>query len=404
MKLSLAERDRRYGVIRKAMRERGIEALIVRGGDNHYPADGGGHFRYVTNIINPAPIIAYCTYAILPAEGEPVAFMAARHSMRSVMSEWVQDLRPAAMPHHNMVAAGLKDLGLGSARVGVVGLNPTLNVIGSAIVSLPFAEGLQEALPGADFVDATDILQNARTIKSAEEIAAMEDAEALCAGAFDHLLEVAGPGVPVRSAFAEMQRYVLANGGDTESVIGLECFPEPDEEIRYVESLERTMQKGDFMTAISYVFKGGMSGHDHLFVSIGPPSQEAEGLVDACRQGTEALLARMKPGARSDELFDAAHERLESLGYLAPGGDFHHVGLDIPEFYGPDYIVDEGFEHLPKARRPYRIEPGMALALQVHVKDHGGRGVEGGMSYVITEDGYRALGDIPPVGIMQTSA
>ena len=109
----------------------------------------------------------------------------------------------------------------------------------------------------------------------------MEDAEALCAGAFNHLVEIAGPGMPVRAAFGEMQRYVLANGGDTESVIGLECFPEPDEEIRYVESLERTMQRGDFMTAISYVFKGGMSGHDHLFVSIGPPSDEAEALVDA---------------------------------------------------------------------------------------------------------------------------
>jgi len=33
--LSLAERDRRYDVIRKAMSQRGIEALIVRGGDNH---------------------------------------------------------------------------------------------------------------------------------------------------------------------------------------------------------------------------------------------------------------------------------------------------------------------------------------------------------------------------------
>src|SRR5581483_3607702 len=105
---------------------------------------------------------------------------------------------------------------------------------GNASVSIPFYEGLQQALPHAEFVDATDIIQNARSIKSPEEIAAMEEAEWICAGAFNHLVEVAGPGVPVRAAFAEMQRYVLANGGDTESVIGIECFPEPDEEIRYV--------------------------------------------------------------------------------------------------------------------------------------------------------------------------
>src|SRR5436309_5833285 len=358
--LSLAERDRRYDVIRKAMSQRGIEALIVRGGDNHYPADGGGHFRYVTNVINPAPIIAYCTYAILPAVGEPIAFVAARHSARSVMTQWVTDLRPGSIPHHGMVAGALKDLGLGAARIGIVGLRPTLAVIGNATVSIPFYEGLREALPGAELVDATDILQNARTIKSAEEIAAMEDAEVLCAGAFNHLEEVAGPGMPVRAAFAEMQRYVLANGGDTESVLGIECFPEPDEEIRYVESLDRTMEKGDFITAISYFFKQGMAGHDHLFVSIGPPSHEAEALVDACAQGTKALLARMRPGVRSDELFEAAHEKLESLGFLAPGGDFHHVGLEIPEGYGPAYVIDEGFEHLPRGRRPFTLAPSIA--------------------------------------------
>ena len=52
--LSMAERDRRYEVIRRGMREKGIEALIVKGGDNHYPAEGPGHFRYITNIINPS--------------------------------------------------------------------------------------------------------------------------------------------------------------------------------------------------------------------------------------------------------------------------------------------------------------------------------------------------------------
>ena len=100
---SLAERERRYSVIRAAMRERGIEALVLKGGDNHYPAEGIGHFRYVTDIINPAPIIAYCTYAILPADGEPIAFVAARHSARSVMSTWVTDLRPSSLPHHGMI-------------------------------------------------------------------------------------------------------------------------------------------------------------------------------------------------------------------------------------------------------------------------------------------------------------
>src|SRR5439155_26385749 len=154
------------------------------------------------------------------------------------------------------------------ARIGVVGLRTNFAMIGNASVSVAFYEGLQEALPKADLVDATDILQNARTIKSAEEVAAMEEAEAICAGAFNHLIEIAGPGVPVRAAFAEMQRYVLANGADTESVLGIECFPEPDEEIRYVESLDRTMENASRSDAGTRFPR--RSSCD------GPPSQEAE--------------------------------------------------------------------------------------------------------------------------------
>src|SRR2546426_4136862 len=130
--LSLAERNRRYGLIRSAMKERGIEALVVKGGDNHYPAEGLGHFRYVTDIINPAPIIAYCTYAILPAVGEPIAFVAARHSIRSVMSKWVTDLRKGSIPHHGMIAEALKDMNLGASRIGIVGLRTNFAVIGNA--------------------------------------------------------------------------------------------------------------------------------------------------------------------------------------------------------------------------------------------------------------------------------
>ena len=82
----------------------------------------------------------------------------------------------------------------------------------------------------------------------------------------------------------------------------------------------------------------------------------------------------------------------------------HHVGLEIPEGCGPAYLINEGFENLAPTRRPFRVEQGMTLALQVHVRDKQGRGVEGGISYAITEDGYRPLADIDAMHILQASA
>ncbi|HEY3115182.1 MAG TPA: M24 family metallopeptidase, partial [Chloroflexota bacterium] len=191
------------------------------------------------------------------------------------------------------------------------------------------------------------------------------------------------------------QQYLFAHGADTDAVMGIECFPEPDNQIRYVQSLERTMAVGDFITASSYVFMNGMSGHDHVFMSVGAARPEAVDLVDAWAAGTRAFLAGMKPGARSDDLIAAAHSAIESGGYIYPGGsDVHPVGMEIPEGCGPSFLVDEGGKQMPPARRPYRLEAGMVVALQLHAGDKEGRAVEGGTSYVVTEDGYRQLGNV----------
>jgi len=287
--------------------------------------------------------------------------------------------------------AALRDPGLARSRVGLAGLDPDAPYAGESF-SYGFVKGLKEALPEADFVDATGLVLDVRTIKSAEELAAMESAEQLCEGAFDHLAEICGPGVPVRVAYGEAQAYLFAHGADTDAVLGIECFPEPDNQIRYVQSLERTMEQGDFITASTYVFLNGMTGHDHVFMSVGGPRPEAVQLVDAWADATKAFLAGMKPGARSDELIAAAHAAIEARGYIYPGGpDVHPVGMEIPEGCGPSFVVSDAG---PPNRRPYRLAPGMVLALQLHAGDKVGRAVEGGTSYVITRDGYRQLGSV----------
>src|SRR5439155_25711801 len=112
----------------------------------------------------------------------------------------------------------------------------------------------------------------------------------------------------------------------------------------------------------TYVFMNGLSGHDHVFMSVGAPKPEAVKLVDAWAQGTKAFLSGMKPGARIDELIAAAHGAIEAEGYIYPGGpDVHPVGLEIPEACGPSFLIREGNDKLPTARLPYRLAAGMVL-------------------------------------------
>lgn len=385
------------------MQDQGIEVLIAKGGGGHYPAEWNGNYRYISNVLNPAATISQGTYALLPLERDPILYLAARHPRSSVLSPWIQDLREPSGPSVRMVAEGLRELGLSRGRIGLAGLEPDVLYVSDGSFSYAFVKELKAALPEADFVDATGLMLDVRTIKSDEELAGMEAAEHLCEGAFDYLAEVCGPGVPVRTAYGAAQQYLFAHGADTDAALGIECFPEPDNQIRYVESLERTMEAGDFITASTYVFMNGLSGHDHVFMSVGAPRPETLELVDVWSDATKAFLAGMRPGARSDELIAAAHSAIEARGYVYPGGpDVHPVGLEIPEACGPSFLIREGNERMPAARLPYRLVPGMVLALQLHVADSAGRAVEGGTSYAVTETGYRQLGNVPS-GIITTA-
>src|SRR5438552_15812120 len=155
--LSLAERDRRYVALRAKMREAGIDALIAKGGGGHYPAENNGNYRYITNVLNPAPTISQGTYSILPIEKEPVLFVAPRHPKESVPSPWIDDLREPRGSSLDMVVQGLRDLGLSRGRVGLAGLEPTVPYAAESF-SYGFVKGLKEALPEADFVDATGLM------------------------------------------------------------------------------------------------------------------------------------------------------------------------------------------------------------------------------------------------------
>ena len=172
--LSLAERDRRHRLVRGQLRTRGVDALIVAGTDLLYLSGGvsGEEFGFLPTDENETfeVVIAWRWLSDIPVE----TLLGSQ--------EWVTKVRSGrdASP----LIGCMEVLHMRNGTIGIAG---------------PFTyrdqTKLMIALPGASFVDVSDILNDARTIKSDEEIALIDRANLVFDAAVQRIHEKARPGM-----------------------------------------------------------------------------------------------------------------------------------------------------------------------------------------------------------------
>ena len=114
MAISLKERDRRYSVIRKMMRQDNIDCLLVAGRDGYM---NRGNIRYITDY----GIVTGEQYCIFRPEDNPV-FLAGNGPVISRLheAEWPIDFRVTSDP----VAQAVKELSQldNGNKIGIVGI------------------------------------------------------------------------------------------------------------------------------------------------------------------------------------------------------------------------------------------------------------------------------------------
>jgi Xaa-Pro aminopeptidase len=178
------ERGRRYGLVRKAMSEEGIDALLVVG-NNH--ASGGalfstGSFRYLTDFF------IFSLYGLLLFFREDDPMMLVPMELQEAMAKkysWIKDIR-ISFNYAETVAQVLQEKGLHDRKIGILSME-----------SLPASTylSLQERLPKAVFSEATSLILPFRFIKGGEERRLMEKAGELNDGAYQEVLKQLKPGM-----------------------------------------------------------------------------------------------------------------------------------------------------------------------------------------------------------------
>jgi Xaa-Pro dipeptidase len=379
--LSIQERDRRYKIVRAEMAKRGIDVLLA-------PANTGrweqlqGDSRYLTTIGGFATEV----FTVFPHEGDVTAFIFNRAAWWQKAQNWVTDVRDGRNRWGQNAIERINELGLQKATIGVSGLAGLFRAP-EGIIPYSSIKAIQDAFPQAKLVNATEMMQEIRAIKSAEEVALLEHSAAITEKTIDAMIENANPGVSEKELYGAMIHAMLANGGELPTLFFLSAGPGITNS-SFVPTDYR-IQKNDRLINEIEAKYAGYAAQAVAPAVIGSPDDDFVKMIEMSCACFDAILNAMKPGVTFGTLFDLYRETVEQKGagkYLWSHPMMHARGLGDD---GPALLGDKDLERFSKIQ----LQLGMTFILKPQVRPAQGKGRASlGDTVTVTENGARRLG------------
>ena len=359
------------------MGERDLDCLVVYGTFGLYSGMVIGALNYLTN----GDSVTGEGYLVFPLEGEPTFFTFAGRPHDS----WIADNRSAHPTPSKGISEMIKELQLERARIGMLPLSGYIGEYGfphTAYVSLT------KDLPQASFEDATDLIDEARKIKSPAEIKCFELACEIGEKAIQSVVDTAKVGVSDLEVKAKILDTRFRNGGDVHSMIIFSSGKEVTHGgQREFQAPARTLERGDLIVT---EFDGKYCGYWGQFnqpFSVGEPDKETREMADVATESFNSGLDILKPGITVGDLDDAFQAVINKAGYRSTNPPFHGLGLSLEMPMGT-YPMQT--MHKPPSTE--LIEAGMVIEFEPSVVTMDKKkGLTLGSPVLVTETGCRLL-------------
>jgi Xaa-Pro aminopeptidase len=394
--LTRKERDRRWSGLRRLMRERGVDALVV--------GSFQGRERLESYLIDDF----LDSNVIFPLEGEPavLAFSTGRvsrtlESAARGIEPWVTDYRIGF--GGAKVASVLREKGLERGRVGIVGIGPTAPGEMEGFLPLGFWNNLNKGLPGAKLEDFTEAFTDFMLVKGYEEIALLRFGASVAEQVCRVMTEVARPGVSEAAIYAEMMRETYRWGCDARyPFLSLQSgaanigWGAP----RWLLRAEppRRVQRGDLVQAEIHTLYGGQEAQVQMSVALDPIDSDNQKCEAVARRSYEAGLKAIKPGITFAEVVKAMEEPVRAAGCWSKTPLLHTLSFGATGFTNVNREQLSGTQEgkveaqaNPGIRRgDLVLRPGMGLEVEPNAC-LGTHRVNIGTGILVTDTGCEAL-------------
>ena len=303
---------RRHEAVRRAMREQGIDCLLVYGN-----SQGWQNVFYLSNHWD----LVSC-FLVFPADGEPVLVTGVYPHLAAVRAvSVVPDIRFGGRQAVDLVAGILEQRGFVRRRIGIVEADSY------RMPGIPHRDKqrLLERLPDAEFSTKTALLEAIRRRKSPEEMDVLRGCAALTDLAFERLVNAIRPGVTEH----DLATVIAGSPGDTVAVlVGSTSMARPDVPNPSIRPTSRALRNGDVVMVELSKGGAGYAGQLHGMVSLGPPTDRFSQAYDLALTAYDRICGVLRDGCSPGEVAAAAQNILDA-GYEIGNPLTHGFGLGI---------------------------------------------------------------------------
>ena len=230
--------------------------------------------------------------------------------------------------------------------------------LGVDVIELPVLFALQKE--GITVVDGQQLMQDARVIKTEDEITLLTQACSMVDAAYDELYRFMKPGIKENECVALVNQVLYSLGSEyvegVNAISGERCSPHP-----HIFS-DRLLRPGDLaFFDILHSFMGYRTCY-YRTLAVGSASQSQVDAYKRCRYYLDAAIDAIKPGVTTADvvkLWPKAEEfgvANEEMAFALQYG--HGVGLAIWE--------KPVFSRLVSFDSPEEIKEGMVFALETY--------------------------------------
>ena len=334
IQISTQELERRWKAVRTAMKDKGIDVLIMQNTNQFL----GGYVKWFTDV--PA-FNGYPTTVLFPREDEMTVInigpkMSHERSMtdlsakdwafRGVKNRFTAPYFPSLHYSKTYDAELIVDLikPMKDCTVGWVALGN---------IPAPFYEHIKTNLSAAKFTDATDLVDNIKAIKSDEEIDLIKKTAEIQDIAMEKAFKEVKPGKRDSEIMALTQNIVQNLGSEQQLIMaGSAPMGTPCPMLKR-HFMHREMREGDqFTLMIEVNGPGGMYAELGRTCVLGKASDE---LLEACeiaKETQQVTIDLLKPGADPKDLLAANNEFLRSKSFPEEKRLYAHgQGYDLVE-------------------------------------------------------------------------
>ena len=327
--ISTSELERRWQATREIMRDQKIDYLVIRNDEEFL----GGNVKWFTDL--PARH-SYPYTVIFPVDDE-MTLISCGPSQPSDPGPppWAvrgvkQRLGAPYFPSAHYTNKYDAELAVGVLKAKK---DATIGLVGKAFIPVSFFELVSSQLPGCSFVDATDLIDGIKVIKSPEELALIKGTAQLQDETMSHLKTVIKPGMRDFEVYAEILKMTVLKGSERQLVLVGSGPPDTPVPFKPLHFQNRMIQEGDQISVLIEVNgPGGFYAELGRILSVGQPCQALQDAFGVSLEAQEISLNMLQPGADPKDVWDANNAFLESKGYFPERRLYAHgQGYDLVE-------------------------------------------------------------------------